>query len=354
MAIKIHQYSTGIFYGDSTTKGVFLIQKILNEFGIESNIYTPQKKVDTNLEKEHFHISKYCEDENNILLYHHSYKNKDHSNIMKLRDKKILIYHNITPSHFFDGLSFKNASNEGREQLSNSKNNFIYSIADSQYNLNELNYYNYKNSFVLPLLVDSTIKETFKLNKNIVKEYSKSFNIIFVGRIIQNKCQHQLIELMYELKLRKIDNIKLFIIGKNHYTDYFNYLFEYSYNLGLKNNVIITDSVNNDDLSSYYSISNLYLSLSEHEGFGMPLIESINYSIPVLAYDSGAISTTLGKLGLLKNKASSEVANEVIKVMKDKYYKNNLIVKQKENLKNLKYTSLKNRLKKFLNHIDVI
>ncbi|RXJ81115.1 glycosyltransferase, partial [Arcobacter sp. F2176] len=44
------------------------------------------------------------------------------------------------------------------------------------------------------------------------------------------------------------------------------------------------------------------LSLSEHEGFGMPIIEAMNYKIPVLAYDSGAIPSTLGKNGLLKRK----------------------------------------------------
>ena len=39
--------------------------------------------------------------------------------------------------------------------------------------------------------------------------------------------------------------------------------------------------------------------MSEHEGFGVPLVESMLLDVPVLAYRAGAVPGTLGRAGVL-------------------------------------------------------
>ncbi len=273
---------------------------------------------------------------------------------MNLLDKKILIYHNITPSHFFAGENhIQFLCNQGREQLKDSPKFFIGSYGDSKYNCQELKYYNYPNPTVMPILMDLDKKISTPPNEKIVQKHSSSYNILFVGRVAQNKCQHQLIDVILQLKLKGIENIKLFIVGGVSQPKYFEYLKIYSKNLRLENQVIITNKVSDEDLSAYYKSSDLYLTLSEHEGFGMPLIEAMKYDIPILAYNSGGIGSTAVCDSLMNKKAPSYVAERIIKLQKDPFFRVNLIKKQKEHLETFSYQNRKIALTDYLTSLNI-
>lgn len=350
--ITIHQYSPSISYGDGISRSLFLVQKLLKELGFNSNIYTSSSKIDDRVTEEVHHISSYIANGSNYLIYHHSIGIENYNLIMKILDKKILIYHNITPSFYFEGKSFIDRCNLGRKQLSESSNDFVGSIADSAYNANELKYWNFTNVQDIPLLVDLTyFKNELKIAD--IKKESDTYHIIFVGRIIQNKCQHQIIDVAYELRLRNISNVIFYIIGGNHYSDYFNYLIKYRDSLGLTNMVIITDKITDEDLKNHYSNANLYLSLSDHEGFGMPLIESMAYEIPVIAYNVGGISSTIGKYGLIEYKAADKVAKKIINLITNPNLRKKYVRYQNKHLESFQYSSLKIKLIKFLRQIKI-
>ncbi|MFW6225230.1 MAG: glycosyltransferase, partial [Bacteroidota bacterium] len=69
--------------------------------------------------------------------------------------------------------------------------------------------------------------------------------------------------------------------------------------LNLSDRVIVTGQVNDAQLLAYYRTAHLFWSMSEHEGFGIPLIEAMWFNLPILAYKSSAISETLGEGGIL-------------------------------------------------------
>ena len=60
---------------------------------------------------------------------------------------------------------------------------------------------------------------------------------------------------------------------------------------------VFTGGVPNEDLAAYYRWADAYVSLSEHEGFCVPLVESMAMDVPVLAYAAGAVPETLGGAG---------------------------------------------------------
>ena len=77
----------------------------------------------------------------------------------------------------------------------------------------------------------------------------------------------------------------------------------------------------------YFSSSDIYVSLSEHEGFGVPMIEAMHYGLPVLAYDAAAVRETLGGEGLLLNsKTPTEVAAVVHETLQDPQIFNALVL----------------------------
>jgi glycosyltransferase involved in cell wall biosynthesis len=78
--------------------------------------------------------------------------------------------------------------------------------------------------------------------------------------------------------------------------------------LALKD-VVFTGHVEDDDLVAYYQVADLFLCLSEHEGYCVPLVESFRFGVPVMALDAGAVPETLGGAGvLIREKRIDEIA----------------------------------------------
>ena len=70
--------------------------------------------------------------------------------------------------------------------------------------------------------------------------------------------------------------------------------------------VVFTGQVDDDDLYAYYRAADVFLCLSEHEGFCVPLQEAMHAGVPVIAFDAGAVSETLHGGGLLLDDKSPE------------------------------------------------
>ena len=63
--------------------------------------------------------------------------------------------------------------------------------------------------------------------------------------------------------------------------------------------MVVTNRVSDSQLHAFYRTAHLFWSMSEHEGFCIPLIEAMWFDVPILAFKSSAVPETLGKAGLL-------------------------------------------------------
>ena len=75
---------------------------------------------------------------------------------------------------------------------------------------------------------------------------------------------------------------------------------------------IFTGPVPDVDLATYYRMASVYISLSEHEGFCVPLLEAMAADVPVLAYSSTAVPDTLGGAGVQFAPKDLEYAAELL------------------------------------------
>src|SRR5665647_113067 len=99
---QIHQIHPSVSYGDAIGNEMIEIREILKEFGYESDIYAKfihPKLKDIKNYAEYRKVSS----PQNILIVHYSigYGSELLDFIDSLPDKKILLYHNITPPAFF-------------------------------------------------------------------------------------------------------------------------------------------------------------------------------------------------------------------------------------------------------------
>ncbi len=209
---SIHQFHAGSAYGDAVTNSMVFIRKILRDMGFISDIYVYH--IAPELTHELHNYTEYKPNENQILLIHHSMGHDIFDWITSLPDEKYLIYHNITPHNFFPMGSPNNYYSQlGRRQLGLLKEIVKGSICVSQYNQQELLDLGFQNTRVIPLLVNTDEILGKKWNQDIEIRNSYQFNILFVGRIAPNKCQHDFIEIGSYLKSVLTIPFKIHLIG---------------------------------------------------------------------------------------------------------------------------------------------
>lgn len=345
MKPAIHQYSPDISPGDGVSGSLFFIKKILTDIGYETEIYADN--IHPELQKYVRPRETYRDHGKNILFVHHAIAQSHFKWFFNLHDQIVMIYHNITPSHFF----VKNTphwivTKEGRRQLAQWQNKFAGVIADSDYNCEELKNLGYKNIHTIPLLVDLEKLQKNHGDQTIIDQHEKTFNLLYVGRIAENKCQHDLIHAFAELCDK---NARLFCVGGVSSPEYQQYLQELIVSYQLQEQVYLTGRVSNEVLWGYYQAADLFVCLSEHEGFGIPLIEASIAKLPVVAYDSSNIQKTLGNSGLLIcRKNARDVAMVWRQLIAQPEWRYRLIKSQQKNLQRFLLKTLTNQLKTFL------
>ena len=139
-------------------------------------------------------------------------------------------------------------------------------------------------------------------------------NILFVGRIAPNKKIEDHIRLAEQYK-RYVDVYYRFIfVGRydavpRYYDAVRGLIAEYKM---LPDRFWFTGPVPDRELAAYYRNAHAYVSLSEHEGFCVPLVEAMTMDVPVLAYGAAAVPETLGGAGVCFNPKDLEYAAELL------------------------------------------
>jgi glycosyltransferase involved in cell wall biosynthesis len=125
-------------------------------------------------------------------------------------------------------------------------------------------------------------------------------NVLFVGRMAPNKCLEDHIRLAEHYK-RYVDTFYRFIfVGRYDVVPrYFAMIRAMIEEFKMPpERFWFTGPVPNEDLAAFYRTAHVYVSLSEHEGFCVPLVEAMAADVPVLAYGATAVPETLGGAGV--------------------------------------------------------
>ena len=136
-------------------------------------------------------------------------------------------------------------------------------------------------------------------------------NMLFVGRIAPNKRQEDVIRVFRYYKEHIDTHARLFLVGT--YAGFERYQAQLQSYVERHQipDVVFTGLVSDAELFAYYKLSDVFVCLSEHEGFCVPLLESMYFDVPIIAYDAGAIRETLDGSGVLVQKKKYDVVAEV-------------------------------------------
>ncbi len=295
---------------------MFFIQRILREAGYSSEIYCVN--IDPRLKNHIRSFRHYRDSTEDLLLVHYSIGTNSDSFITDIRSPAVLIYHNITPAHFFpDGAGIISFINSGRRQLAQwaIDRRFIGAIADSEFNAEELANWGYSPIAPIGLLVDLDRIRSHAWNSRLAAESKDARILLFVGRICEHKGQINLVRMMERLNSIVNFPVRLLLAGATDSDVYESELRDTIGRLGLASRVVVLGKCDDEDIYAYYRLADLYVSLSQHEGFGMPFVEAMAFDLPILALKAGGVATTLGTGGLVLERADPDVMAAASKLM---------------------------------------
>ncbi len=316
----IEQFLPGFHYGDAIGNSVLSFHNYLTGKGIKSMIIAIT--IDEEVSGYCIPFSEYRENPESIKIYHYAISSPLNDYFINKKGNTVLIYHNITPSEYFKGFSveLEALTGKGRSELSLFSDKFDLVIADSYFNARELKEFGFRNIKTFPIMI-SRSKYDGKFSRSYLEMFKDGKkNIVFVGRVTPNKKIEDLIKFISIYKKLVSDEARLIVAGNlNSVPEYFSSLLTLKNDLGLGiSDLFFTGHIPFCELLSVYKSADIFLSMSEHEGFCLPLIESSFFKIPVLAYDAGAVKETLNGSGILFRKKDMEkIAVLAEKLMND-------------------------------------
>jgi glycosyltransferase involved in cell wall biosynthesis len=251
----------------------------------------------------------YEDNPEDLLLVHYSLGSDDDDWITTRRSPRVLVYHNITPAHFFPrGHWLQALAKQGRRQLARwaSSGVFVGAIADSAFNGDELLTLGFRSVANIGLLVDLERIRTHAWNCGIATEIAGARNLLFVGRICENKNQLDLVRMMRHLGTISDMPVRLLLVGSTTVDEYEAEMLRAIDALPGSGLVRILGRRTDEDVYALYRAADLYVSSSLHEGYGMPLVEAMAFDLPILAHAAGGVTETLGSGGLILDDTSPE------------------------------------------------
>ncbi len=358
--MKIIQILPTYAYGDAIGNEVAAIDKAMYSAGYESLVYA--ENIDGRRESKN--VYKIKANDNNIkfndedvIIYHLSTGSELNYSVCKFGGKLIIRYHNITPAEFYEKYDKVAADRcaEGRDGMAFLAGKADYCIADSEFNKQELIEAGYKCEIdVVPILLALDDYKN-KPDAGVIKRLRDGkTNILFAGRVAPNKKHEDLIRVFYNYKKNYNNNARLILLG-NHlgYESYYYGLDRYARKLGLTSeDIVFTGHISFKEVLGYYHSADMFLCMSEHEGFCVPIVEAMYFGIPIVARNTTAVPDTLGDAGIVVDEKDFLLTAGVMDyILKNDSVREELVANGKRRLEDFDNTKVLSQMMECINKV---
>jgi len=355
--MMINQWVPAAHRGDAIGDSARVVRHILRTAGHVSELYA--LTIEEELRGDVLPFEDPRSRRGDVTIFHFALPSRMTAEFASLRRGRVLQYHNVTPARFFapyDPQLFRLAA-IARQELRSLVGHVDLALGDSDFNRQELEDLGFDPTGVLPIAVNTDRITSAPRRPALEKILSDGLiNILFVGRLAPNK--------------RIEDHIRLAEVYKRYVDSYYRFLFVGRYDgipryfeqvqalvteyRMLPERFWFTGPVPDEDLAAFYRWADVYVSLSEHEGFCVPLVEAMAADVPVLAYAAGAVPETLGGAGVLFAPKDLELAAEMLGLLVyDRATREHVLEGQRARLKDFALERIETRLWRALDQVGI-
>jgi len=311
----VNQWVPAAHRGDAVGDSARAVRDRLRARGYASDIYA--LTVDESLQNDVRLFADPDARRGDVTILHFAVPSPMSEALSELKGGRVIQYHNITPAHFFapyDPNIFRIAA-VGRTELAGLVGRVDLALGDSEYNRRELEELGFDRTGVFPIFVNTDRLQLAAPVRPLETCLDDGLaNILFVGRIAPNKRIDDHIRLAEHFKRYVDTDYRFIFVGRTdavprYYATIRALMLEYEMPA---DRFLFVGSVPDDELAVYYRTARAYVSLSEHEGFCVPLVEAMAADLPILAYGAAAVPETLGGAGVCFAPKDLEYAAELL------------------------------------------
>jgi glycosyltransferase involved in cell wall biosynthesis len=303
---------------DATGAHTLLLRDLLVGWGADVRIVVERVVESTDIESTDVELTfmRNWRGDADMSILQHATGSQMADEVFERRLPIVVNYHNVTPWEFFEpwepeliaGLRL------GRAQLWALAPLSRLGLADSGFNARELVEVGVGEVVVAPILFDRSVFAV--ADEGAVERFGSGSGSgpvwLFVGRLAPNKAQHDLIAAFAAYRAEAGGGGRLVLVGAASSGVYRAALAELAVELGVGDAVVFAGSVSAGELAAWYRVADVFVCLSEHEGFCVPLLEAMHHRLPVVAFDSSAVPETLAGAGLVLGDKSPVVVAEAV------------------------------------------
>jgi L-malate glycosyltransferase len=238
-------------------------------------------------------------DGGDLLVIHYTSHTRGLDDVLDLPGRKLLVYHNVTPPDLLWAQDPFVAARcaVGRELLSSYAGRVDAAATATRFNAADLEAAGFDDVRVLPTLYLFD-RERLEPTADGARFNDGKRNVVFVGRLVANKRQDELIQAFALYQHHREPASRLILAGGATATAYLKRL-ERLAEATAARDVVLTGSIPQPALNAVYAASSVFVCLSEHEGFCLPLLEAFHFGVPVIAYRAGAVPEVAGDAAIL-------------------------------------------------------
>jgi L-malate glycosyltransferase len=299
--VRVDQWVPALHRGDAIGDSARLMRDAFRRWGHTADVYALE--LDEDLSGDGRPWSDWrAGGADDVVILHYALPSPLSAALQRHAGRRVLLHHNVTPAHFFARYDpeMVHICTLGRTELAGLAAHADLALGDSEFNRRELEEAGFPRTGVLPIYLDF---ERYRERPNPVLRHlldDGRTNVLFVGRIAPNKRQDDLVRMASYWKRFIGPDVRLLLVGKlprrRHYFDALQSLAYEEHFTPWE--VLLPGHVAHDDLLAYYASAHVFVSASDHEGFGVPLVESMLMDVPVVAYRTTAVGDTLGDAGI--------------------------------------------------------
>jgi glycosyltransferase involved in cell wall biosynthesis len=345
----VHQVCAGAVPRDAITHHVIEARRVIRAMGLRSEIFCDDAGIAPDLAGEVHGASRWeaIARPGDVAILHYSIGSPAFAQVMERCPRVAIHYHNITPAELLweDAPAVALACRRGRADLAALGGRVEAAAADSGFNADELEALGFP-----PAAVIGVMRRALPVGGRAApRAPGDALRLLFVGRGVPNKAQHHLIATLAALRQSGCD-ARLRLVGSwLGMESYERRCRRLASHLRVADHVSMEGSLDDAALAAAYAGCDVFLCLSDHEGYCVPLVEAMDAALPIVAYASSAVTETVGRAGLLlPEKPPSLVAEAVLAAISDRRLGERMAAGRRSQLANLGTDAVAERLRAFV------
>jgi L-malate glycosyltransferase len=322
----VHQFVPMLHRADAVGRHTLRLREVMVARGIRSHIYVDRADVDTASETRHYADYAQEAERGDVLVYQFATASAVAPWLAGRPETLVVNYHNVTPPEYYAPWDNGMARHQllAQQQLRQLGPRAALGLAVSAFNEAELREAGYRRTAVVPpaAIVPTGSGVTSGPNPEpgtpVRAGTRRGARWVGVGRLAPNKSIELAVMALLVTRAHHDPEATLQVVGRPVVPSYTDALHRSVDEMGLHGAVTFTGALSDAALVDAMARADVLVVTSQHEGFGVPVLEAMSLGLPVVASRAGALPEVVGDAGLLVDACDPwELSGAVARVRAD-------------------------------------